>query len=60
MTVRQASKHDLAAALQARYWKATRQQKGQMLDEFCNEATRLRRGAVSHEWDSKMMSCYVC
>jgi hypothetical protein len=34
MTVRQQSKHELAAALQGRYLKAGRKEKGQILDEF--------------------------
>jgi hypothetical protein len=34
MAVRQQSKHELAAALQGRYVKAGRQEKGQLLDEF--------------------------
>jgi hypothetical protein len=34
MAVRQQSKHELAAALQGRYGKAGRKEKGQILDEF--------------------------
>jgi len=34
MTVRQQSKHELAAAVQARYVQAGRKEKGQILDEF--------------------------
>ncbi len=34
MTVRQQSKHELAAALQGRYVKARRKEKGRILDEF--------------------------
>ena len=35
MRVRQQSKHELAAALQVRYLKATKTAKGRLLDEFC-------------------------
>lgn len=34
MAVRQQSKHELAAALQGRYVRAGRKEKGQILDEF--------------------------
>lgn len=34
MRVRRQSKHELATALQGRYWRASRQNKGHMLDEF--------------------------
>ena len=34
MSVRQQSKHELAVALRTRYLKATREEKGQLLDEF--------------------------
>lgn len=35
MGVRQQSKHELAAALQGRYLKATKTEKGRLLDECC-------------------------
>lgn len=34
MGVRQASKHDLAVALQRRYWAAAKREQGRLLDEF--------------------------
>ena len=34
MSVKRQSRHELAAALRARYLKATRQEKGRLLDEF--------------------------
>jgi hypothetical protein len=42
MGVRQASKHELTMALRARYWKASRTEKGQILDTFV-EATGYHR-----------------
>ncbi len=46
MTVRQQSKHELATALQRRYWTATREDKGRMLDEFCATTGYHRKYAV--------------
>lgn len=46
MTVRQQSKHELAAALQGRYGKAGRKEKGQILDEFVAATGYHRKWAV--------------
>lgn len=46
MSVRQQSKHELAAALQARYWKASKAAKGRLLDEFVAVTGYHRRHAV--------------
>lgn len=46
MTVRQESKHELAAALQGRYVKAGRKEKGQILDEFVAATGYHRKWAV--------------
>ena len=46
MRVRQQSKHELAAALQGRYLKATKTAKGRLLDEFCAVTGYHRRHAV--------------
>ena len=40
MDVRQRSKHDLAVALRVRCRKATRQEKGRLLDEFAAPAPK--------------------
>lgn len=46
MSVRQQSKHELAAALQGRYLKATKAAKGGLLDECCAVTGYHRRHAV--------------
>jgi hypothetical protein len=46
MAVRQQSKHELAAALQGRYVKAGRREKGQILDEFVAATGYHRKWAV--------------
>lgn len=46
MAVRQQSKHELAAALQGRYVKAGRKEKGQILDEFVAATGYHRKWAV--------------
>jgi hypothetical protein len=46
MGVRQRSKHELAAAIQARYLKAPRAEKGRILDEFVAATGYHRRHAV--------------
>lgn len=46
MSVRQQSKHDLAAAIQGRYLKATKREKGRLLDEFVAVTGYHRRHAV--------------
>lgn len=46
MAVRQQSKHELAAALQGRYVKAGRKEKGQILDEFVAATGYHRKRAV--------------
>ena len=46
MTVRQTSKRELSSALQARYCKASRQGKGQLLDTFCAATGYNRRYAM--------------
>src|ERR1043165_5051658 len=46
MTVRQQSKYELAAALQGRYVKAGRKEKGQILDEFVAATGYHRKWAV--------------
>jgi hypothetical protein len=44
--VQQRSRHELAAAIQARYLKAGRAEKGRILDEFCAATGYHRRHAV--------------
>ncbi len=46
MGVRQQSKHELAAAIQARYLKAGKEEKGRILDEFVAATGYHRRHAV--------------
>jgi hypothetical protein len=46
MTVRQQSKHELAAALQGRYVKAERAEKGRILDEFVAATGYHRKWAI--------------
>ncbi len=46
MAVRQQSKHDLVAALQARYVRAGRAEKGQILDEFVAATGYHRKWAI--------------
>ena len=47
MSVRQQSKHDLAAAWQGRYLKASKAEKGRLLDEFVAVAGYHRRYALT-------------
>jgi hypothetical protein len=46
MGVRQQSKHELAAALQGRYLRASRQEKGRILDEFVAATGYHRKRAI--------------
>jgi hypothetical protein len=46
MSVRQASKHELAAAQRSRYWAAGRAEKGRILDEFVAATSYHRKHAV--------------
>jgi len=46
MSVRQASKHELAAAQRSRYWAAGRGEKGRILDEFVAATGYHRKHAV--------------
>ena len=46
MDLRQQSKHELVAAIRGRYWRASRREKGRILDEFVASTGYHRKWAI--------------